>query len=183
MYGLVNRAIEGLLTTQYGAEKWEAVKSRAGIGIEGFVSMHSYPDSVTYDLVAAASAELELPADVVLEAFGEYWIRYSATEGYGELLDMWGDNLVDFLKNMNNLHARVSLSFPELKPPSISVSETTDSSFKLHYRSDREGLAPFVVGLLRGLGARFGVAVEVSEHARSEQSVVFAVAYHPLDPN
>ena len=162
MYGLVNRAVEDLVTHKFGTQTWEQVKTRAGVDVEMFVAMSPYPDSVTYSLVGAASEVLDIPAGEILEAFGEYWMLYSAREGYGELLDLMGHDVPSFLEQLDDVHERLKLSFPDLVPPSMSVSDVTDASLVVHYRSDREGLAPFVVGLLRGVGARFGRPVEVT---------------------
>lgn len=161
MYGLVNRAIQKLVTTQFGADAWEAIKAKAGIDIPLFVGMKTYPDEVTYGLVDAASEVLGLPPEKVLEAFGEYWILYTAKEGYGDLLRMSGDSLVAFLQNMDGMHARVGMAMPELRPPSFACTDVTAAGLRLHYRSERPGLAPMVVGLLRGLGTTFGTPVEV----------------------
>ena len=174
MYGLVNKAVQDLVVTQFGQDKWEAIKEKAGISVDAFLSMKSYPDDITYSLVGAASDILDLTPAQVLEAFGEYWTIYTAKEGYGELLSMSGSSFVEFLQNLDNLHARVGLSFPELKPPSFHCSDLTENSVRLHYESDREGLTPFVVGLLKGLGTMFNTTVDVSVEARKDQG-------HPYD--
>lgn len=54
-----------------------------------------------------------------MQAFGGFWVQFTATEGYSELMDMSGDNLPEFLQNLDNLHAGVGVSFPQLKPPSF----------------------------------------------------------------
>ena len=61
MYGLINRAVRGLVTEQFGEEAWTKIRTRAGVEDDDFVSMSSYDDSVTYDLVAAATEELLAP--------------------------------------------------------------------------------------------------------------------------
>jgi hypothetical protein len=58
------------------------------------------------------------------------------------------------------------MMFPDLKPPEFECSEAGPTAMRLHYRSSREGLAPFVVGLLYGLGEMFATTIEVS-HERS----------------
>ena len=72
-----------------------------------------------------------------------------------------------FLENLDQMHARVMLSFPDLKPPSFRVTDRTDDRLTLHYYSSRPGLAPLVVGLLKGLADRFHTDIEI-EH-RNEQ--------------
>ncbi len=170
MYGLVNKAIEDLISREHGAECWESVIRKAGIDDAGFVSMDSYDDGLTYGLVGAASDVLDVPAADLLEAFGRYWILYTAREGYGELIDLSGGSFAEFLENLDNLHTRVGLSFPELRPPSFSCEQVGDHSYHLTYRSERDGLAPMVIGLVRGLADKFGLQVTISHpHKRGEQ--------------
>jgi len=161
MYGLINRAVKGLVTEQFGSEAWDRIRVRAGVEEEDFISMESYDDSVTYDLVAAATEELGLDASTILEAFGGYWVEYTAVEGYGELLNSVGDTLPEFLSNLDQMHARVKMAFPDLKPPRFRVADETDAGLVLHYYSHRPGLGPLVVGLVKGLAERFGRQVEV----------------------
>lgn len=180
MYGLINRAVKGLVIEQFGADAWNRIRVRAGIDQEDFISMESYDDAVTYDLVAAATEELGLEASVILEAFGGYWVHYTAVEGYGELLDSVGDSLPEFLANLDQMHARVKMAFPDLKPPRFRVSDETDAGLVLHYFSHRPGLAPLVVGLVKGLAERFDRPVEVvsmREGQGDEEHDAFRVTY------
>lgn len=165
MYGLVNKAIEGLVCSQFGEPVWEQIKAQAGVDEEGFISHDPYPDKITYALVAAASQVLNTPANQLLEAFGEYWVTYTAREGYGGMLDAAGSTLPEFLLNLNNLHARVRLQSPELRPPGFQCTDLAPGSLTLHYRTERAGLAPMVIGILRGLGKRFHTDVTV-QHTR-----------------
>jgi hypothetical protein len=71
MYGLVNKAVEDLITTKFGAQAWEDVAKKAGVDDIGFISMDPYPDEITYGLVSAAATILETSVDQLLEAFGE----------------------------------------------------------------------------------------------------------------
>ena len=182
MYGLINKAVKGLVTEQFGDEAWENICARAGIAERDFISMEGYDDSVTYDLVGAASEELGLDAADILEAFGGYWVKYTAVEGYGELLNSAGDNLADFLTNLDQMHARVKLAMPHLAPPRFRVTDRQDPTLVLHYFSHRPGLAPLVVGLVKGLAERFDQAVEV-EHFRDgtgdDEHDAFKVHYEP----
>jgi hypothetical protein len=160
MYGLVNKAVEQLVKVQFGEDKWIEIKNRAGVD-GNFVAMGSYPDEVTYKLVGAASEVLGAPAEAILEAFGEHWIQYTVDEGYGSMMSLYGDSVFEFLHNMNSLHSQIRLTFPELKPPSITCDELPGGQLQVNYISERDGLAPMLVGLLKGLGKRFGTPVEV----------------------
>lgn len=166
MYGLLNRAVRDLAIGMFGTEAWSNVCGRAGVQDDAFQAMEQYPDSMTYDLVAALCEETGLSSDQALEAFGEYWIKYTGAQGYAHLLDASGDSLPEFLHNLDDLHTRVALSFQELHPPTFTVSDETAASLSLHYYSHREGLGPVMVGLLKGLGDRFRVEVTVEREIR-----------------
>jgi Haem-NO-binding len=163
MYGLVNKAIHDMVCSHFGQSTWDAIKQKAQLDIETFVSMEGYPDDVTHRLVKAASEVLNLSPSEVMQAFGEYWVQYTASEGYGEMMEMGGDNLPEFLENLDELHGRVGVIFPKLQPPSFECTDVEDESLKLHYHSHRQGLAPMVVGLVKGLGKRFDTEVEVTQ--------------------
>ncbi|MUG99894.1 heme NO-binding protein [Scytonema sp. UIC 10036] len=161
MYGLVNKAIQNMVCSRFGEDIWETIKHKAEVNIDAFISMESYPDDVTHRLVYAASLVLEISPQEILQAFGEYWVLYTATEGYGQMLEMAGSDLSEFLHNLDNLHARVGLSFPNLKPPSFECTEMDEDIMQLNYQSTREGLSPMVLGLVKGLGTRFNTEVEI----------------------
>ena len=170
MYGLVNKAVEDLVCTRFGVDVWDQIRTRAGIGVDSFISMDPYPDDVTYKLVGAASEVLGLPPATVLEAFGEFWIRYTAKEGYGEMFTMFGSSLGEFLHSLDALHTHIGLSFPQLRPPTFDCEDLGDGAYLLSYFSSREGLAPMMIGLLKGLAVIFDKRVEV-QHVKSRADV------------
>ena len=169
MYGLVNRAIEDLVTQAHGREIWEEIKRVAEVDIDVFVRMEAYPDDISYRLVAAASQVLDCSADKVLGDFGRYWTQYTGREGYGEILDAAGSTLWEFLFNLDELHSRVGLIYPNLCPPSFSCTDVTEEQLNLHYYSQREGLAPMVIGLLEGLSLMFDTPIKVERTQLKEQ--------------
>ena len=42
MYGLVNKAIEELVVTEFGKDKWQLIKQKAGVDVEVFISNEGY---------------------------------------------------------------------------------------------------------------------------------------------
>ncbi|BAY20337.1 heme NO binding domain-containing protein [Calothrix sp. NIES-2100] len=168
MYGLINKAIQDMICSKFGPEIWLEVRHKAEVE-EQFVNIKSYHDNVTYRLILAASEILGLSDAEVMKAFGEHWVRYTAAEGFSEIIDMCGESLPEFLENLDNLHARVGIVFPKLQPPSFECAEAEENSLHLHYYSSREGLAPMVFGLLEGLGKRFDTKVEVTQIQSREE--------------
>lgn len=162
-----------------------AIRQRAGVHVEAFVGMEPYPDEVTYRLVGAASEALGIPAAAVLEAFGRHWILYTARNGYGPLLDTMGATLPEFLGNLDAMHARITLSVPELRPPSFVCETLADRRIRVKYWSERDGLAPMVLGLLAGLGELLKVPVAVAQtvdRATGADHDEFVVAPLPVRP-
>ncbi|HSH18824.1 MAG TPA: heme NO-binding domain-containing protein [Draconibacterium sp.] len=159
MYGIVNKAIEDLVISNFGEEKWEAIKERSGIDIDFFISNEPYDDDITYKLAGAVSAEMNMTVSDVLQAFGEWWILKTGKEKYGGLMEAGGHSLREFLINLPAFHSRVMLIYPKLTPPEFKISNIEEQSIHLHYFSKREGLQEFVRGLLSGLGKMYNTAV------------------------
>jgi hypothetical protein len=158
---MVNKALQDMVTEAHGEEVWDRIRAQAGIDTEMFLSSEAYPDTVTYQLAGAASQVLQRPVSDLLEAFGGYWVTRTALEGYGDLMAAGGRTLPEFLVNLPSFHTRICLIFPHLRPPNFRCSRIGETSLRLHYSSEREGLTPFVVGLIRGLGTLFQTDVEI----------------------
>ncbi len=157
MYGIVNKAIEELVTANFGEEKWIIIKKNSGIDVDFFISTEPYDDDITFKLAIAVSNEMKISLSDVLIAFGEWWILKTAKEKYGSLLAAGGKNLKDFLIYLPNFHTRIMLMYPKLTPPEFQLSNIEEKSICLHYFSKREGLQEFVRGLIQGLSKYFQV--------------------------
>ncbi len=161
MYGLVNKAVQELIVHTHGKETWHSIRKKAGMEEEEFIGLKSYPDQLTYNLIAAGSEELGLPAEKILEMCGEQWISHTAAHGYGNVLNLAGSNMVDFLHNLNVIHSKITNLMPEMKPPVFEIKREFVTRVELLYKSERTGLEPLAVGILKGLGRRFGLDVSV----------------------
>ncbi len=161
MYGMVNKFFKEVITESHGLDKWNAISRSAGLDTDEFVSMQQYADDVSYRIVDAATQELDVAASDLLYSLGELWIERTSKGDYKHLYGLYGNSLVELMQNLNTLHLSVSQSMPELKPPSFKCTEVTSGSFRLHYYSDRPGLAPFVQGLISGVARLFQTDVEV----------------------
>lgn len=163
MYGIVNKAIESLITENFGEEKWQQIKKTSGIDVDFFLSNEPYDDSVTYQLAGAAAKELGISVGEVLIVFGEYWVLNTGKQKYGALMEAGGSNLREFLINLPSFHNRISLIFPKLTPPEFKISDAQERTLNLHYYSARVGLKEFVRGLIQGLGKLYNTAVTIEE--------------------
>lgn len=161
MYGIVNKAIQDLVITNFGEDKWEDIRERSGIEEDFFISSEPYDDDITYKLAGAVSEEMNMSVNDVLIAFGEWWVMKTTKEKYAGLMESGGSTLKEFLTNLPLFHNRVMLIYPKLTPPEFKVSEVSEKSLNLHYFSKREGLQDFVRGLIQGLGKMFNTPVDI----------------------
>src|SRR5688500_3916901 len=163
MYGLVNAAFRELVVSTRGNEVWEEIRAKSGVQEQHFSKMGGYPDELTYRMVAAGAEILGVTSEQLLISFGEFWVSYTIREGYEEMFEIAGPSLPDFLLCLDELHVRVGQIFPKLKPPSFRFDIIDKSTMRMHYLTSREGLCPFVQGLLLGLSARFQTRLDVEQ--------------------
>jgi hypothetical protein len=163
-------------------ETWEKVCKRAGLPSTRFSNTTVYDDSVTYDLVEAASQELDLNPRQVLESFGRHWILFTGQEGWGPLFEMAGPDLRSFVEGLDAMHARVQASMPECRMPSFSVSTDSDGSLDVAYQSERNGLEPMVLGLLAGLAEHFDEKWNIREVGPNEDGSATMFKLCPVEP-
>jgi guanylate cyclase soluble subunit beta len=161
MYGLIHRSVRDMVLAQYGEDRWNRILKAANAGDEHFMSMQSYDDSVVLALIGGACKELGQEPAALLEGFGRHWIADTAKKTYANLMKSYGDNLWDFLENLDFMHDRISTTFPSFRPPAFELERISDHEALLHYVSTRQGLTPFVVGLLKGLAVEFGEVVDI----------------------
>lgn len=161
MYGLVNRAIQDMVTSRFGDEKWEQIREGAGIEDEIFYAHAVYPDELTYRLVHTSAEILGLSDDAMLVALGEHWVLETARRSYGAMLQACGEDLQEFLKNLPQFHTRVMMMYPKLQPPRFESIELSKTSLHLRYFSDRPGMSSFVIGIVQGLGKMYGSPVKI----------------------
>ena len=186
MYGMVNNAIKHLIIENHGQSTWNTVFAASGLPSDDFYHMEQYEDGDSVALVVAASKALDQTPTAFLEDFGVYWITYAMNSDYGDLLEMAGDTFPEVLENLDSMHGRVGNSFENLVPPSFWCTDIEDGSLNLHYVSEREGLSPMVVGLIKGLGNHFGLDCKVTyveSVADGADHDIFHVVYTPVNAN
>lgn len=159
---MVNKAIEQMLRIDYGETVWAAVRRRAGVTDEVFVSTEAYPDDLTFRLIAAASECTGTPVARILRRFGEYWMVDANGADYGHMFAAAGRTLDQFLANLPQLHDRIALQFPNLEPPRLIVTDQTGRSLRLKFSGLRPGLTAFIRGVVQGVGKRFATPVRLT---------------------
>ena len=162
MYGMIHNAVRDLVLEQHGPAVWDSVLADSGVGEDAFLAMQSYDDDVVLSLVQSTANTLGAPVSDCLEQFGIFWILHTAKNNYGSLLFGFGPTIWDLLKHLDHMHDRLSSSFPGYDAPSFILTHRSDARYELQYRSNRTGLVPFVIGLLKGLSVLFETPLRIS---------------------
>jgi hypothetical protein len=170
MYGLINQAVKEMICAQGGDTLWSSVRQAAHITTDEFDLLEPYPDSVTFTLIEVASQHMGISQDEILRRFGYQWIHFTAREGYGEIMDMFGRDLRSCLKNLNRMHGHMGAMMPQLRPPRFVVDERSPDCLIVHYYSERVGLGALVLGLLEGLADKYQERIALRRLPRTEAS-------------
>lgn len=173
MYGLVNQGVKDLVIHLTNDETWELICHDANVPTD-YVSMQYYEDDVTYRLVGIVSKRLKIPPETVLGEFGKFWVNYTAKEGYGPLMDLFGQDFKSCLKNLNQLHTRMGMTMPQLNPPNFAYKDISEDVVELEYMSSRQGLSPMVQGLLEGLALKYKIKAKI-DFKEVEQRKIFTI--------
>jgi hypothetical protein len=170
MYGLIQKGLQDMISHPMGDQVWSEICKAASCEEFDFEPLHSYPDSLTASLIDACAKRMEVTHEEVLRQFGRYWVAFTAKEGYGPILDLFGNDLKSCLRNLNRMHGHMGAMMPDLKPPRFVVTDDGRDRIKLHYYSSRTGLAPMVVGLIEGLSEKFGEPISIRQIPRHSGS-------------
>ena len=176
MHGLVNTSIERFLRRAYGNDRWQAVASAAGLGIDTFEPMMSYDDSVTEAVLDAASAQTGLSRADLLEDLGTFLVSDTSMEPLRRLLRFGGDDYTEFLHSLDDLPDRVRLAVPELQLPRIESQEVTPGLFRLSISPGWPGIAHVFAGVLRTMADDYGALVMLDHRGERRGCDEFSIA-------
>ncbi|MBK5926894.1 heme NO-binding domain-containing protein [Rhodobaculum claviforme] len=161
MYGMIHQALRGMAVRRIGDPAWTAVLREAGFTQPLFIGMEYYADDTTMALVRLLAARLGMSCDELLHEFGRVWIDFAGASGYGRVLRMAGDDLVTFLDCLDRMHSSIHSNMPLAQMPSFELIAADPATIELSYRSGRQGLEPFVRGILLSVAERFGETVTI----------------------
>lgn len=161
MYGMVNDAIREYIIETYGDSEWQNVAKAANVDTREFGSIIHYDDGVTLAIIGGACSSLKIEPPDFLRSVGMHWVDYASRSPFASLMRFGGRSFESFVANLDTMHSKIKVSLPNLKPPSFLVTTSSENQIQVTYRSDREGLFPFVEGLFAGLSKFFDQPVEI----------------------
>ena len=163
MYGMIHKAARAYAIQHLGEPFWLSFSEQRGLAESAFVLGQSYSDEMTFAMIGGLAEAAATPPAEFLRGFGRYWIEFARNGAFAHLILMGGDTLPTFIGNLNRM-------------PGFHILEDTPQALRISYVSQRDGLEPFVLGLLEGLCTMFDVQADVV-HTPDEGAVVFEVRY------
>lgn len=179
MYGMIHRGLRQMVIEQSGESVWSRIEDKLGIGPEHLISVQTYDDSLTLAIIGSVAEELRLSLSQCLVAYGRYWIRFAAQGAYGGLMNFTGTDFCTFIENLDRMHQTVHAAMSEAIVPSFKITGRGEDYIKVEYRSEREGLEPFVAGLLEGLLDHFAITGNVEPVSKCDNAPEFIIRFAP----
>lgn len=179
MYGMIHLGIRQMVVETLGPDLWAELEREIGIGPEELISLNVYDDAMTSRILTAAAGKTGQTLPEYLQHYGRYWIRFAERGSYGAIMTFIGSDIANFVSNLDRMHQAVLAAMPEARVPSFRVIEHGPGMLRIGYISEREGLEPFVVGLLEGMLERFELRGEVGQVPSLSNASEFLVTYEP----
>lgn len=180
MYGMIHQAARDLAVARLGEEEWERLVDAGGLNGRHFIGFEYYSDAETMRLVGLIATRLDCTMAETFYLFGRTWIDFAGASAYGRVLTMAGGDLETFISNLDRMHASIKSNMPKASLPGFEVVESSPDEIHVLYRSEREGLAPFVQGILSAVAERFGENVRV-EYDERPGGALFILSRQPVD--
>ena len=163
-----------MAVAELGETEWEALAARNALSSQHFIGVDYYSDAETLSLVSLIAKRLDLPMERTLYEFGRHWVAFAEASAYGRVLQMAGSDLESFIENLDRMHASIKSNMPLASLPSFRVLDSDPRAIQVLYVSERDGLAPFVQGILSAVAERFGESVMI-DYEFQEGGVVFEI--------
>lgn len=167
MYGMIHAFLKSTITDLCGPTAWRTIESKASVNGVDYYGMQQYPDEIAQNLVKATAIHLDQGVDATWRQIGKHWVPYTRAGLYASYYER-AHGALDFLEELNRIHARVEEKMPLIQPPTFKIERVSKVKARLHYRSKRTDLGAFLHGSLEGLAALYRETISVSELTANE---------------
>lgn len=172
MKGVIANCLGNLIKEKFGKDKWEEVLEQAGLSrITQFLSTQDIDDDAVIKVVESVCKVLGISLPQAADAFGEYWVNSFAPKIYSAHYRNKKSSK-DFLLDMDNVHATVTKTMSNARPPRFTYEWKNDHTLTMTYKSHR-GLIDFVVGLVKGVGKYYKEDLKITKLGDTKVQVTF----------
>ncbi len=159
MHGTINRGLQAYVCEIFGKEVWEDTCSRAELSSYNFETMLTYDDEITDRVLDGLTKVLGRERSDLLEDFGTFVVSESTLQSVRKLLRFGGENYVEFLHSLEDVHDRAKIALPDLDVPQFELEARSDTEFVVNYRFEKLGMGAVFLGLLRGMADDYGALI------------------------
>jgi hypothetical protein len=173
MKGVILSCLASMVKDKFGEEKWALAMQDAGLARTAiFLAHEDVADAQAVRILGSVCKVLDIDLQQAGDAFGDYWVNTFTPNIYPAYY-LGVTNAREFLLKMDKVHIMTTQSIPNAHPPRFDYNWKDDRTLIMTYRSER-GLMDLFVGLIKGVGKRYGenLAIQVLDKSRVE--IVFA---------
>lgn len=159
MHGLINKSLQIFLQETYGVAVWSDIAGKSGAPVDGFEPMLSYDTQLTHTLISTAETVLGKPRAAILEDLGTFIVSHKTVKRVRRLLRFGGEDFVEFLHSLEDLHGRARLAVPDLDMPMIEVREEPPAGFRIRCTEPFPGAGHVMQGVVSAMADDYGALV------------------------
>jgi len=181
MYGIINNTIREMVIEIKDEATWQSICNELNLEFNMFEAFQQYDDNVTLNLVLTISKALSVEVNDLLEAFGEFFVKFFKNSEYSAILKASATGPLELIESLDALHSRLELIFDDLNAPSFWSTKVKEGELIIFYNSSRDlPLEAFVIGLLKGIFKMFDYSAVVTQIDHDEEAkAIFKVIYVP----
>jgi hypothetical protein len=168
LHGIIHAELRKYVEARHGSDAWNACLEAAGLSHKMFLPISSYPDADAVAIVSAASKLTNIPAERILEDFGEF-IAPDLLNMYQSLVEPHWKTIELLLHTEDVIHRVVRINNKGAQPPKLQFEPVGPNELKFYYHSPRR-MAAVAKGIIRGVAKHYGQTVLIREHKKPDGS-------------
>lgn len=161
MQGSIYTTFSDMIIDKMGMEQWNELLEKTNPPSKGvYTSGQQYDDSELINMVVVLSEKTGIPAEKLVEAFGQYLFDSLYRSSPADVSGI--DNLREFLLAIDNvIHVEVKRLHPESYLPKFEYEDGEDGELIMYYSSKRK-LCHASIGLIFGASKKFEEEIEIA---------------------
>lgn len=127
MHGAINRGLQAYVCEIFSNEIWEDTCGRAELGSYNFETLLFYDDEITDRVLDALTKVLNRERSDIIEVLGSFVVSESTLQSVRKLLRFGGENYVEFLQSLEDVHDRAKIAMPDFDVPQFELETHADN--------------------------------------------------------